>query len=335
MQMAGNFYTDVIQQDDRFTSTDAIKDMELLEPTFRAKVVAIMAASRSAGTELVVTETYRSSERQQQLFDEQKTRLRMVGVHHYGLACDFAKAINGRLSWDGDWNFLIDLANAHGVISGGDWGQPDKEHSFRDWDHIQGVTLDQQSGLFAGTFYPGSGNVGTGPIAPVPATVSVSPPPPPPADLTEAQAAALAAFDKVNADSFKGWFLRSSGMAFMEVESDFDPEAFRQEPSGVASYGLMQVLDTTASGLGLTGDPEQMFDPETGIFYGLKYAAQGWNFLTTHLGRSPTLTEWCEGYNEGYGAVAQGRRDLHYSDKWLAARDRWSRLDGPATPNIA
>ena len=327
--MADNFYTDVIQRDPRFNSTDAIKDMALLEPSFRDKVVAIMAASKAAGTELVVTETYRSSERQQQLFDQQKTRLRVVGVHHYGLACDFAKIVDGRLSWDGDWNFLIALADAQGVISGGDWGQPDRDHSFRDWDHVQGVTLDQQPGLFAGTFYPG-GDSGTGPVAPLPASAAASPPPPPPADLTAAQAAALAAFDKVNADSFQGWFFRSSGMAFMDVESSFDPNAFRQEPSGVASYGLMQVLDSTAQGLGLTGDPQQMFDPELGIFYGLKYAAQGWNFLTTHLGRPPTLTEWCEGYNEGYGAAAQGRADTHYSDKWLSARDRWAHLDAPA-----
>jgi Transglycosylase SLT domain len=319
--MSGNFYTNVIQRDPRFHSTQAIKDVDLLEPGFLTKANTVMGAAKSSGIELVITETYRSSERQQQLFVEGKTRLKVVGVHHYGLACDFAKVIDGNLSWEGDWTFLTKLAAANGVIAGGDWGEPNQPHSFRDWDHLQGVTLAQQTALFAGTWYPGGEGVGT--VAPIPAAAPASPL----AGLTPEQAAALTVFDKINAESFSGWFLRSSGMAFMEVESNFNPQAFRQEPSGVASYGLMQVLDATAHGLGLVGDPKQMFDPAIGIFYGLKYAAQGWNFLATHFGRPPTLTEWCEGYNEGYGAAAQGRRDPAYSNKWLAARQRWSSLD--------
>lgn len=320
--MLGNFYTNVIQRDARFKSTQPIKDVDLLEPGFRTKVDAVIAAAKSAGIELVITETYRSSERQQQLFAEGKTRLKVVGVHHYGLACDFARMIDGKLSWGGDWTFLCQLAAANGVIAGGDWGEPNKPHTFRDWDHLQGITLAQQTALFAGTWYPGGDSIGT--AAPIP---SMAPAKSMLGGLTPAQAAALAVFDKVNAESFSGWFLRSSGMAFMEVESSFDPQAFRKEPSGVASYGLMQVLDATAHGLGLVGDPRQMFDPAIGIFYGLKYAAQGWNFLVTHLGRPPTLVEWCEGYNEGYGAAGQGRRDPAYSNKWVAARQHWSGLD--------
>jgi hypothetical protein len=42
---------------------------------------------------------------------------------------------------------------------------------------------------------------------------------------------------------------------------------------GHASYGLMQVLDSTAAGLGLTGDPTALFIPEIGISYGVKYLA--------------------------------------------------------------
>jgi soluble lytic murein transglycosylase-like protein len=42
---------------------------------------------------------------------------------------------------------------------------------------------------------------------------------------------------------------------------------------GHTSYGLMQVLDSTAAGLGLTGDPTALFIPEIGISYGVKYLA--------------------------------------------------------------
>jgi len=330
----GNFYTDVLQSDSRFHSAEPIRDMALLEPVFRGQVEAFMAAARAAGNELIVTETYRSSELQQRYFDEGKTQLRTVGVHHYGLAVDFAKLVDGQPSWDGDWTFCVGLAKqvstaGRVVISGVDWGRPDQPHSFVDSDHIQGCTIEQQAGLFAGSWYPG----GT-------ATPTVAPQPAPPAaipvvnhgSLTPNQSAALAAFDVVNTEQFGGWFQRSNFMAFAETESDFDPKSFRQEPSGVASYGIMQVLDSTAAGLGLTGSPEQMYEPKVSVLYGLKYLSQGWNYLSTHLGRPPKIEEWVAGYNEGYGAAAQGRPDQHYVDVWTANKTHWTYLDAPAVP---
>lgn len=40
-----------------------------------------------------------------------------------------------------------------------------------------------------------------------------------------------------------------------------------------ASYGLMQVMYTTALEHGLTGDPEQLFRPSVGLFYGCLHLA--------------------------------------------------------------
>jgi hypothetical protein len=149
-----SYYTDVIQDDARFHSTAACRDIWLLEPVTRAAVQAIIADAAAAGIVLFVTETYRSCERQQQLFAAGGTHLRTVGVHHYGLACDFAKLIDGVASWAGDWGFLCGLAVAHGLICGGDWGEPNVPHSFRDFDHVQRCTLAQQDELFAGAWYP-------------------------------------------------------------------------------------------------------------------------------------------------------------------------------------
>lgn len=326
-----NFYTDRLQADSRFHSVAAIRDMDMLEPEFRAQVVAFMAASKAAGTELIVTETYRSSERQQQLFDQKLTQLRTVGVHHYGLACDFAKIVNGHAEYAGDWTFCAALAKQVStldriVISGTDWGAPGQSHSFIDSDHVQGCTVAQQAGLFAGTWYPGDDKP-TPAIAPIPASSVSASPAAAPADLTAEQSAALAAFDSVNAASFAGWFQRSTFMAFCQTESGFNPKAYRKEPSGVASFGLLQVLDSTAAGLGLNGDASAMYDPETGVFYGLKYAAQGWNYLTTHLGRPPKREEWVAGYNEGYGAAAKGRPDPNYVETWQKYLAGWLYLD--------
>ncbi|MGA2739343.1 MAG: M15 family metallopeptidase [Bryobacteraceae bacterium] len=149
-----SFYTEVIQQNPQFHSTTAVRDMELLEPATRAAVQAIIDGAAAQGVTLEVTETYRSQERQQQLFAQHATQLETVGVHHYGLAADFCKVVDGKAAWDGDWSFLTPLCAANGMIWGGDWGQPDKPHSFRDYDHVQRCEVSEQAALFAGTWYP-------------------------------------------------------------------------------------------------------------------------------------------------------------------------------------
>ena len=149
-----NFFTDTLSKDSRFSSVDGVRDTDLLEPVTRQAVAAIIADAAALGIHLIVTETYRSKERQQHLFSTGASKLREVGVHHYGLACDFAKVVNGKANWDGDWKFLGVLAEKHGLIWGGDWGEPNKPHTFRDYDHVQRVTKLDQNKLFAGTWYP-------------------------------------------------------------------------------------------------------------------------------------------------------------------------------------
>ena len=149
-----NFYTSVIETDPRFHSTSPINDLSLLEPTMRAAVLAILAESNAAGMPLLAFETYRSQERQAMLFAQGATKLKTVGVHHYGLACDLVKDIGGHPSWKGDFTFLRALAKKHGLIWGGDWGTPNQKHSFIDSDHVQRCTVADQTRLFAGTWYP-------------------------------------------------------------------------------------------------------------------------------------------------------------------------------------
>jgi hypothetical protein len=151
-----NWYTDTIRKSSYFDAPECVRDLSLLEPRFRLAVLEIIdgAMRLDPPIRLIVTETYRSQERQQQLFSEGSTQLRTVGVHHYGLAADFAKVVNGLASWAGDWSFLRDLANANGVISGLDWGHPDWHHNFVDPDHVQGCAVTDQGALFAGTWYP-------------------------------------------------------------------------------------------------------------------------------------------------------------------------------------
>jgi D-alanyl-D-alanine carboxypeptidase len=150
----GNFYTDVIQKDARFRSTKRVGDPALLEPNTRAAVEAVIADAAAHGIKLMIFETYRSQERQVELFNQHASQLKKVGVHHYGLACDIVKDVNGEPSWKGSFSFLQALAKAHGLIWGGDWGTPNVHHSFQDTDHVQRCSVADQAKLFRGEWYP-------------------------------------------------------------------------------------------------------------------------------------------------------------------------------------
>jgi hypothetical protein len=149
-----NFYKDVIAKDNRFHSTKPISDIALLEPIMRAKVQQIIADAAGQGIKLMVYETYRSQERQQLLFDQKASLLKTVGVHHYGLACDLVKDIDGHPSWKGDFKFMQKLAKKNGLIWGGDWGKPSVKPKLYDAVHVQRCTVARQKALFNGTWYP-------------------------------------------------------------------------------------------------------------------------------------------------------------------------------------
>lgn len=152
-----SFYTDVIQQSPQFTSRNRVADLNLLEPVTRAAVQQIIARAASNGVKLMVFETYRSQERQTELFNQHATQLKTVGVHHFGLACDLVKDVNGEPSWKGDFTFLKPLADGSGLIWGGDWGNDTVVHSFRDMDHVQRINVADQSKLFNLSWYPDDG----------------------------------------------------------------------------------------------------------------------------------------------------------------------------------
>ncbi len=144
----------MISQDRRFDSVPRVNDPFLLEPATRKLVESIISAAQQMGIAIMIYETYRSQDRQQELFNQGATRLRAVGVHHYGLACDLVRVVGGEPSWKGDFSFLGQLAQSSGLIWGGDWGAPDIKHSFVDSVHVQRCTVARQGDLFAGAWYP-------------------------------------------------------------------------------------------------------------------------------------------------------------------------------------
>lgn len=152
--MDNNYFTDVISLDPRYQSPLRVNDPMLLEPVTRAAVIAVMKDAEAAGKPIEIFETYRSQTRQTALFTQGATKLRTVGVHAYGLACDLVRIVGGELTWKADYSFLGPLAKAHGLLWGGDWGSPGERHSFVDSDHVQRCSVPRQNALFSGAWYP-------------------------------------------------------------------------------------------------------------------------------------------------------------------------------------
>lgn len=149
-----SFYTNNLMVDPRFHSRMPLKDLNLLEPVTRECVQDIIKLAGLAGVTLAVLETYRSQELQEVYYERGATQLKTVGVHHFGLACDLGVMVAGQINWKADYSILGRLAAQIGLVWGGDWGTPDKPHSFRDYDHVQRIAVADQPKLFSGEWYP-------------------------------------------------------------------------------------------------------------------------------------------------------------------------------------
>lgn len=150
-----SFYTDVIKKSPKYRAVARCSDINLLEPGTRAAVAKLLVLAHEAGHELRVLETYRSQARQTDCYNRGASKLKTVGCHGFGVACDFQLLRNGKYDPVGEhYSFLQDMCRKVGLISGIDWGTPRQPHSFKDWDHVQRVPVFRQKALFLGTWYP-------------------------------------------------------------------------------------------------------------------------------------------------------------------------------------
>ena len=108
-------------------------------------------------------------------------------------------------------------------------------------------------------------------------------------------------------------------------ESAFVPNAMRGEPQiGDASYGLMQLLYSTARGLGYTGTPEGLFDPATNIHYGTQLLAQ--NLSRTGGDEASTISAYNGGWRPSLGFGVRATRALRVCLAWKQAAPRDPKL---------
>lgn len=123
--------------------------VEELAPEVRELCVKLLQACALAGHPIIIVESYRSNEQQENLYAKGRTRPGSKvtnaragdSFHNYRLAFDvcFLKT-DGRLSWEGPWESVGKLGEDLGLEWGGRW------HKLVDKPHFQlpgGKTIAQ------------------------------------------------------------------------------------------------------------------------------------------------------------------------------------------------
>ena len=101
-------------------------------------------------------------------------------------------------------------------------------------------------------------------------------------------------FDNINYWSNQYMLPTALVMGIIAQESGFNSLAKRYEPKlNTSSYGLTQILYTTAKDYGFTGDQDNLFDDNVNLKFGLKY-------LKKQYALFPTKYHWkCSGKEAG------------------------------------
>ena len=105
-------------------------------------------------------------------------------------------------------------------------------------------------------------------------------------------------------------------LGFIQTESSFRPGAFANDKNG-GSYGLMQLNLVTAEDRGFKGTAPDLYDEVTNI--GLGMAQVQWIRDTLAKHEIFELESVIAAYNEGVGAVLEGRPDPTYVNRVLTA----------------
>jgi len=127
--------------------------------------------------------------------------------------------------------------------------------------------------------------------------------------------------------------------SYNKQRAAFDRLAYRPEPQlgtnkwgVIASYGVMQVLSSTAMDMGLKDDPKKMYDPYWSIYYGVRYLKWCRDFLVNTqskqvkvgsksypgLTRPPTVAEVLMCYNGGVGNFLRNKNGTPATRQYVA-----------------
>lgn len=121
-------------------SQDLVKRFKRLKgvhPRLQQIGANVVDAAAAEGIDLLITQGLRTFAYQDGLYAQGRTKPGKIVTsaragqsrHNYGGAIDFARRLNGKITWDGKYYKVIGrLAKAEGLIWGGDWNFVDLPH---------------------------------------------------------------------------------------------------------------------------------------------------------------------------------------------------------------
>ena len=125
------------------------RKIEDLHPVVQELCNRHIAACKSRGVTIQVTNTLRDAEYQAYLYSMGRTRtgnivtnMQQIGPHGFGLAFDIVPVVNSKAVWDNNtlWDIAGEEGKKLGLTWGGDWKSiVDKPH----FEHTEGLTAAQ------------------------------------------------------------------------------------------------------------------------------------------------------------------------------------------------
>lgn len=103
---------------------EPFKELYVLHPTFRNKVIKLIYECRKQGIDLRVVETYRTPERQEYLKRKRHTKLSGGNSkHQHFIAVDVVPVVDNLPRWHDTklWKKIGKIGKSEGLIWGGDW----------------------------------------------------------------------------------------------------------------------------------------------------------------------------------------------------------------------
>ena len=114
------------------------KDLNELLPLVKEKAESLLSMCKNQGVDLVVTATYRSSQEQEELYAQGRTKPGSIvtnakggqSFHNHRVAVDVVPVISGKAVWDNNelWEKVGRIGESLGFTWGGRWDFVDKSH---------------------------------------------------------------------------------------------------------------------------------------------------------------------------------------------------------------
>jgi hypothetical protein len=109
-----------------------VRELYILHPTFRNKVIKMLYECKKQGIDLRIVETYRTPVRQNYLKHKRRSMLSGgYSKHQHFIAIDVVPVINGKYQWHNYklWNKVGEIGMKQGLHWGGLWKKfPDRPH---------------------------------------------------------------------------------------------------------------------------------------------------------------------------------------------------------------